>query len=123
MIILKDLLARVEAATGQDRELDDALEDAFGGPHGIRSGPAPLTSSIDAAVALVECLMPEWSWEVERVKEDAFSSEVEEIRKKTTAAALAILSKQGHVFTAAHSSAPLAILGAMLKAKIAEAAR
>lgn len=75
---LRDLLARVEAATGPDREIDRAiwrhfnpiklerrvsdvqLPEGFGkGPLNDALDPTPmLTSSVDAALALVERKLP-----------------------------------------------------------------
>lgn len=69
---LEFLLARVEAATGPDRELDEAIGVLFGwilfdaiecvyvSPEGKRGDMPCFTSSIDAAVALVERMLPGW---------------------------------------------------------------
>lgn len=82
---MKDLLERVKAATGPDRELDGALAEAFGWrqitvDHGLRltrewlrpdgfplpvgtmADPPFFTASLDAALALVERALPGWSW-------------------------------------------------------------
>jgi len=79
---LEGLLSRVEAATGPDRELDRDLAVAIGGyervemhPHFMRETTtnrvgwygrmAPFyTSSIDAALALVERVLPGAQWEI-----------------------------------------------------------
>jgi hypothetical protein len=86
---LRELLARVESATGGHRDLDYALhdmsmdgwlqrhgyerrEDADGYRtntppfEGARycAGPEAFTSSIDAAVQLCECVLPGWVWRV-----------------------------------------------------------
>lgn len=59
-----DLLARVKAATGPDRRLDRALWATFqGGDYpGVLCwdglGVAPFTASLDAALALVERVLP-----------------------------------------------------------------
>lgn len=64
---LDDLIRRVEAATGPDRELDFDVCAALGlyeaeptyGPHLRRIWHGPrLTASIDAALALVEKVLP-----------------------------------------------------------------
>lgn len=74
---LDDLLARVEAATGADRELDGAICRAVGdqvasdqisgfiwrsGATGGWSDVPNLTASIDAVLALVERCLPGWEW-------------------------------------------------------------
>lgn len=56
---LPELLARVEAATGPDPQLDGALDVALNGGDG-EMYPARVTSSLDAAVALVERVLPGW---------------------------------------------------------------
>jgi hypothetical protein len=86
---LRELLARVESAAGPDRELDYAIHDIqMGGwlqEHGYERskdgdgyvtdtppvegtsrccGPEEFTSSIDAAVALCERVLPGWWWKV-----------------------------------------------------------
>lgn len=68
MVELSELIARLEAARGPDRELDADLSEHFGGvfyQHPSWSvqtyvTAAPLTASIDAALALVERLLPGW---------------------------------------------------------------
>lgn len=57
MTALTELLARVKAAKGADRELDIALTDALLSPS---SSTSPFTSSLVAAIALVERLLPGW---------------------------------------------------------------
>ena len=80
MTDLTALLERVEAATGPDREIDTEIARAFGWtPPGINPalwegketpswwatpgfGMPAYTSSLDAAIALVERVLPGWSW-------------------------------------------------------------
>lgn len=87
--VLADLQARVEAATGPDRELDGAIEvairwleagrvglkpehrapwksDKFGSVFDVSVSYAaqPFTRSIDAAIALVGRVLPGWWWKV-----------------------------------------------------------
>lgn len=70
---LKELLARVEAATGPDTELDKAIAEAFGlhcwagrlsYPEGdgrwLDFAASNVTDSVDAALALVDREMPGW---------------------------------------------------------------
>lgn len=81
---LRELKAKVNAATGPDRELDAQLSVHFGlmsaehaeywlewiaglgGSCDAPVPPSPLTASMDAAVALVERVLPGWSWEARR---------------------------------------------------------
>jgi len=69
-VTLSDLLARVEAATGPDRELDDAIVELMFGKSMLvitedagtvwRNHKAPFyTASIDAALALAERVLPD----------------------------------------------------------------
>lgn len=55
---IEELIGRLERATGPDREIDDALRIAFGYP----PKPWDYTASIDAALALVERVLPGWFW-------------------------------------------------------------
>lgn len=70
------LLKRVEAASGPDRELDDALSRALSGVKGAETdhwydfwgvwtsaGTTPhYTASLDAAIALCEKVLPDHRW-------------------------------------------------------------
>lgn len=86
---LEELLERVKAATGPDRELDGDIAEALGinpkGSFRMRSSPDkaafgigaysswkpdPLTASIDAALALVERVLPGWTYNFGNVGED-----------------------------------------------------
>ncbi len=73
---LKELLERVKAATGPSDELDDAIADTLGlwevtmeaedmhsQPHEVRRRDF-YSDSIDAALALVEKMLPGWGWSV-----------------------------------------------------------
>lgn len=71
---LSSLAARVAAATGPDRELDKALWEALTPhPHNLPltggfwtyGYDPPLTYSIDSSLALVEKLLPGWSWSID----------------------------------------------------------
>lgn len=74
---IADLLERVKAASGPDRGLDDAILEATN-PHRNRGGPytswraaawafcwdTRITASLDAALALVERVLPGSTWSV-----------------------------------------------------------
>lgn len=127
---LEQLLAKIEAATGPDRELDELLTAwAVGAtlqadatfdhkPAYHRDGfwvsiepITPLTASIDAALALVERILPGFRLELEQSLDgkwwDAYLMEV-----GTSGPAIG-RTDQGYNFPA------LAILNALLKALIA----
>lgn len=58
---LEELLERVEKATGPDRLLDARLRDKFYQPYGHKNPTEPIrayTASVDAALALVERVLP-----------------------------------------------------------------
>lgn len=117
---LSDLLARVEAATGPDRELDDAINRYFRNsaepeihqpermPGQAYFGPR-ITASIDAALALVEQKLPNWWWNVGGCGR-AYSSSILDTASGS--------SKEGATDEPARS-APLAILSALLRALVA----
>ena len=57
---LDGLLARLESATGSDRQLDAALAQAFRGGE-----PAPdYTASVDRSLDLIHALLPGWALHV-----------------------------------------------------------
>lgn len=69
---LQSLKGRIEAATGPDLELDLAIYGALIfkdmdqlAPGETNPMPKPYTASIDAALALVERLLPGWAWRIE----------------------------------------------------------
>jgi hypothetical protein len=66
-----DILSRLRALSGADRAVDIEIVMAFGteNEHGVRScagylGIAMFTASVDAALALVERVLPGINWEV-----------------------------------------------------------
>ncbi len=60
---LKDLIARVEKATGPDPQLDLHVHQFL--QEDWMHGTMPFyTSSLDAVVALVEMELPDWRWHV-----------------------------------------------------------
>lgn len=58
MTALTDLLARVEGASGADRDLDAAIGLALGVRDVLGTGRAAFTASVDAALALMESVLP-----------------------------------------------------------------
>lgn len=59
---LKSLQQRIREATGADRELDYAIENALGKlPLGHSR---PYTASLDACVSLLNAVLPGWKWSV-----------------------------------------------------------
>ena len=129
---LEALLERVESATGPDRDIDEAahaallpdhefgqLADAPEGvgcmmyrwPDGHQSSALRITSSIDAALALVERLLPGCIWSLEA---DACW-----IRVPTEDD---VAEFQGNKSGMAGKWTPIAIVAALLKALIAQEA-
>lgn len=130
MTTLSDLKERVDRATGADRGLDGAIEvafpsqspaplnsDAIGwvrGPDTIYLAP-PYTASIDEALVLVQRVIPDVFWLIgrgtTRAEEPLFGVKLMFAYGLDTDA----------LGLAEHDHAPLAILSALLAAKIAEA--
>jgi hypothetical protein len=112
-----EILARVEAATGPSIELDKLLSEAFGdkNDHGVLIvagrwlGIVPLSGSIDAVLALVERVLPGWSWKV--VSEPAGLNRYCAVLRNSGK-----LSDVAEAFVASHRTASLAILSALLLA-------
>jgi hypothetical protein len=121
---LKELLERVEKATGPDRDIDFDLAElldefafvpTFGMAgnwykrpvqYGLTTDVPAYTASIDAAVALVGKVLPGWSWVVGR--------------NDTDSEHMCIMGDSPqNEFESEGSSPPLAILAAMLRALIA----
>lgn len=61
---LPSLLARIESATGPDREIDAYLADWLDQQYIGADAPC-YTASIDAGIALCERVLPGWSWAVD----------------------------------------------------------
>lgn len=136
MISLDELLARVEKAEGPDRELDRDLARAFGWtetdtgndwrdvnwnrpdgfrlPIGTLAEPPFFTASLDAALALCERVLPGWSWMLRGASASGGQDFAKLWRPYQT--------PPGNDFDAFGKSPPLALLAAMLKALIAQAA-
>lgn len=111
--LIEALIERVAGATGPDREIDIALWRALdGGENDYAVGRLPLpwlctyTSSIDAALGLVERLLPGWEWLVSTSRErQAYWAEVHEVVPK---------GELRTVFGTRKPTAPLAIISALL---------
>lgn len=66
MTDLSSLLARIESATGPDRELDSEIAFALTPPDAeIGLLALNYTASLDAVIALCERVLPGWSWAVD----------------------------------------------------------
>jgi hypothetical protein len=65
---LAALLDRIEAATGADRALDAAIEQALAPPHaeGPSRTPPDYTASVDHCLDLLHALLPDWHWHIGR---------------------------------------------------------
>lgn len=131
---LEGLLERVESATGPDRELDARIWCAINGydfvawdgagavyrfrEPGIRHMDAahvqPVTRSVDAALALVERVLPGWSWQI-----DNSGGEVTACLSEASGSWLVASDKEAF---GRHKYAALAILAALLRALFAKAA-
>ena len=58
---LKTLEIRISASTGSDRELDQLVATTLVGKSGRA---ADYSSSVDACLALIAAILPEWHWHV-----------------------------------------------------------
>ena len=97
---LNELAGRIAAATGSDRELDAALARMFGGGE-----PAPdYTASVDRCIQLVQAAMPGWAWHVGW--------------NATGVLPYATLHQGDRLAEAAAPTVPLALLKALLKARL-----
>lgn len=122
MTMLHELAAMLDAATGPSRELDwriehivvrspvfDASSHDFWPPFMVNSradkGIPRYTASIDAALALVERLLPGWEWDVELNQGVYFCTLIR----------LPVTADEG-MWCADAPTAPLAILKAMVAA-------
>lgn len=111
MTVLEDLLARVEKATGPDDQIDCVIYRTF---NDLGNRPS-YTSSIDAAVTLVERVIPGAALRIE----GTYSTSLADHKKLTWRCQIteAIMPDE---LDDSYPTAPIAILAAMLKAKIAE---
>lgn len=72
MTTFSDIIARLENATGPDRDLDRLIAKETGAFEIIEA--KNYTASLDAAIALVERILPGWGWRVATccVSDDAY---------------------------------------------------
>ncbi|CCQ75078.1 hypothetical protein [Magnetospira sp. QH-2] len=91
--------ARLEKATGGNRELDRALRDAW---DPAEQGDPPYTESVDACLALVKKVLPGWHWHVGWGASGFLP--------------YAMISRDGREFHADGPTVPLALLRAVVKA-------
>lgn len=119
MTDLTTLIAKLEAATGPDRELDAEIAIAldqiasrdFWSIDYIKADMVPaVTGSIDAAVALAARVLPGWGWSTQSFGEDGAQGKVWKHGWY-----------DGAVIYAEHSSPAIALVIAILRAKQAEA--
>jgi len=133
---LTSLLARVEAATGPDRELDAAILEIMAGYRNLSTDgecqiwdrgnhgywtldgddwnerlPSP-TASIDAALALVQENLPGWNWSVMSQRPQGKPFAIARVAR--------VIGDDVEGYDAIHDAAPLAILSALLRALIAQ---
>ena len=129
MTTLTALLARITEARGPDRELDVAIADALGFYIAtnaenlseelrlwhMRQYCPQVTSSIDAALGLVEKVLPGWTFTIGQNQwHKNFVSTLRWLDHTATTTAVEVKETLGQHPT----SAPLAILSALLRAKI-----
>lgn len=110
---MKELLARVKAATGPDRELDAAIHAATNPPlrAGMVFGRVPsITASIDAAVAFAVRVLPGWRYDLHSPR----------MGQTWEAVLMDGDSASRKIRTGTAASAPLAIVAATLTALIAQ---
>ena len=144
---LRELLKRVEAATGADRELDvrilaALLSDeqltvkrspfngawcAYRADGKLWETPSPfrqngeITASIDAALVLVERVLPGWSWHIDSEFHGFPAYACLSSKESNGAEEPWLLEYETH--DAKGKTPPLAILAALLRAKIAQEAK
>ena len=105
---LRALEKRLAEASGPDADIDYALWTALGGPtRGSPGYPNGPTASLDAAVALVERVLPGGYWEV----------------RCNPMASVRVTGTSDPLFTAHAKSPALALLLACVRALIAEGER
>ena len=101
---LAQLLKRIEGATGADRALDRQIAEVLD-----HAGPVEdvldYTASVDHCIALIGRILPHWAWHVGYGPRGILP--------------YATLHDEEERFEAVAPTVPLALLGALLKARIA----
>lgn len=100
---LNDLLARVRSATGRERQLDAAIADLLRDADSMSDAPE-YTASVDACIELVHRVLPGWGWHVGYGPRGVVP--------------YAAVSNGPTRHAASAPTVPLALLAAMLMAKI-----
>ncbi|MCK4868979.1 MAG: hypothetical protein KAT39_13080 [Alphaproteobacteria bacterium] len=105
--VLAALLDRIEAATGADRAIDAAIEQALRGPapkhaEGRAQAPPDYTASVDHCLDLLHALLPSWHWHLGRGARGIMP--------------YASLSKGRATVSAGGTTVPLVLLAAIVKA-------
>lgn len=121
---LPSLLERVELANAPDRVLAREIGEYFGAAAGHFTGEFDgCTESLDAAIALVERVLPGWSWHA--MNKDQEENDPYKLRDTPRAIlqrgqASSLSEMQKRWFSASAPTPALAICAALLRAKIAE---
>ena len=116
---LRALLARVEGAAGADEAMDDDLWAAFGNPN--TGSLYDYTASVDAALALVGRVMLERMWTIGSVETGGYAASVEGPLKREASTPYGVGEFYREPMWCDHAPTPaLALLAALLRAKIAE---
>ena len=113
---LNEVLGRVKAATGADRELDRLITAAVE-PVSIGLQQKAYTSSVDDCLRLIAILLPDWHWHVGHGPDGILPYAA--LSKSTGSGA----QNDGGRVEVAAPTVPLALLGAALQALMADRAR
>lgn len=103
---IAELLERVRSGTGSDSGLDAEISRCLDGPQQGAGDPPPYTSSIDRCIDLLHRVLPAWAWHT------GFGPR--------GVVPYASVSKGETRFEATAATVPLAILQAILEARLAE---
>ncbi len=103
---LAKLLAQVRSVTGADRALDAAVVACFGAEPDEEEDPPHYTASTDLCIALVHRVMPGWHWHVGYGPKGILP--------------YATVSSGERLYEAIAGTVPLALLSALVQARMAE---
>ena len=98
---LQSLQSRIEASTGADRDLDEAIENILNGPS---DNPPDYTANVVRCLELIKAKLPEWHWHIGR--------------SATGLMPYVSLSKDKLNVSAEGTTVPLVLLTAIVKALI-----